>query len=55
LSDVGEQAKEEVLLHRMPELMKALKEWRTYRRLRQLVKEAVGQQKDISCTENQKK
>jgi hypothetical protein len=52
---VEELAREEVLLYRMPELMKAWKDMMTYRTLRQLVDEALDWQKDNSCTEDQKK
>jgi hypothetical protein len=46
-SDIEKSAREEILLYRMPQLMKAWKEWRTYSRLRQLVNEAIARQKDL--------
>jgi hypothetical protein len=45
--DVEAHTKEEMLLYRMPQLMKAWKEWRTYSKLRQLVSEAIARQKDL--------
>jgi phage terminase large subunit GpA-like protein len=49
-----EHAREEVLLYKMPQLMKAWKEWRTYSRLRQLVSEATAQQKDPDALKTSK-
>ncbi|XP_069689313.1 uncharacterized protein [Periplaneta americana] len=51
MHDVEEQAKEELLLYKMPQLMKAWKKWRTYSRLLQLVKEATARQEENSSTE----
>ncbi|PNF25945.1 hypothetical protein B7P43_G10019 [Cryptotermes secundus] len=55
LRDVEQLAREEVLLYRMPQLMKAWKDMMTYRTLQQLVDEALDQKKDNSCNEDQKK
>jgi hypothetical protein len=53
--DVEQLAREEVLLYRMPQLMKAWKDMMTYRTLWQLVNEALDRKKDNSCIEDQKK
>jgi hypothetical protein len=55
MRDVDELAREEVLLYRMPQLMKAWKDMTTYRTLRQLVAEALDRQNVDSCTGDQKK
>jgi hypothetical protein len=55
MRDVEELAREEVLLYRMPQLMKAWKDMVTYRTLKQLVDKALDQQKENSCTDDQNK
>ncbi|KDR09683.1 uncharacterized protein LOC110838558 [Zootermopsis nevadensis] len=45
--DVEEHTREEVLLYKMPQLMEAWREWRTYSRLLQLVNEVIARQKHL--------
>ena len=48
MKDITEQAKEEVLIHHMPRLMKAWKQWKTVSKLVELVNKTISQQDEVT-------